>query len=205
MIRTSLSRYLVLTLVTVLAGPTAYGFYRWEEGNFHEVSPLQVYRSRQLTGTELGDVARRYGIKSILNLRGANHGSQWYVDEVDVTRRLGLQLYDYPISASRELSSDQVAALLAILRDAPKPLLIHCKSGADRTSLVSALYLVAVDYSSAETASGQLCLYYGHLPAILGTETSAMDRTFWRLIATRQGPRFLAGEQVSRAGPGDRR
>ena len=190
------SRLLALVLAIVLAGPTAYGFYRWEEGNFHEVSPRQVYRSRQLNGTELTEAGRRYGIKSILNLRGANHGSQWYQDEVEVAHRFGLRLYDYPITASRELTAEQIEHLVAILRDAPKPILIHCKSGADRTSLVSALYLVALDRSSVEVASQQLSVYYGHLPAFLRTESSAMDRTFWKLIATGKGPWVFHGDAV---------
>ncbi|GKS59529.1 hypothetical protein YTPLAS18_30560 [Nitrospira sp.] len=199
MIRRRPSRLLAFTLATVLAGPTAYGFYRWEEGNFHEVSPQQVYRSRQLSGSEFMEAERRYGIKSVLNLRGPNHGSQWYQDEVEVAHRLGLRLYDYPITASRELTAEQIGQLVTILRESPKPILIHCKSGADRTSLVSALYLVALDRSSVEVASQQLSFYYGHLPAFLGTETSAMDRTFWRLIATRQGPWGLPLDRVSRA------
>lgn len=199
MIRPRSSRIVAWALVTVLVSPTAYGFYRWEEGNFHEVSPGQVYRSRQLNGPELVDAAGRYGIKSILNLRGPNHGSQWYQDEVETAHRLGLRLYDYPITASRELTEEQIGQLVVILRDAPKPILIHCKSGADRTSLVSALYVVALDRLSVETASQQLSLYYGHLPAFLGTQTSAMDRTFWRLIAAGHGPSVVLGAQMSQA------
>ena len=36
-------------------------------------------------------------------------------------------------------------AILATLDHAPKPVLIHCKNGADRTGLVGALYLYGLE------------------------------------------------------------
>ncbi len=182
-----LSRLLVFVLSALLGGPAVYGFYRWEVGNFHVVSPEQVYRSRQLDGLELASVARRYGIKSILNLRGRNQGDRWYRDEAATSERFGMRLFDYPISAHRELTSAQAADIIQILREAPKPLLIHCKSGADRTSLVSALYLYDIEEAPAVEAARQLSLYYGHLPAVLGADSRAMDLTFWRMVGSWSG------------------
>jgi len=51
--------------------------YLEEFGNFHEVSKGTVYRSAQLDEDELAEYIDRYGIRSILNLRGkkkAIHG-----------------------------------------------------------------------------------------------------------------------------------
>ena len=45
-----------------------------------------------------------------------------------------------------------VQEILTLLHDAPKPLLIHCKSGADRSGLVSALYRYAVEHADAADA-----------------------------------------------------
>lgn len=179
-------RVLILALLTLFTLPTSYGFYRWEGGNFDVVSPDRVYRSRQLNGEELVQTVKRHGIRSILNLRGRNLGAVWYRDEVAVAKRFDVRLIDYPISAHLELRSKEIHDLLDILRSAPKPLLIHCKSGADRTSLVSAMYLHVVEGFPPETAAQQLSAYYGHLPPVLGTESSAMDRTFWGI--TRSSP-----------------
>jgi protein tyrosine/serine phosphatase len=169
-------------LAVILVVPTSYGIYRWEQGNFAVVSTDAVYRSRQLDAHELADIIRHYRIRSILNLRGKNHGADWYREEVWAAGILNVRLYDYGISANRDLDESEIADLIAILHDAPKPLLIHCKSGADRTSLVAALYLYEVEGISSSTASHQLSLLYGHLPALLGTSTQAMDRTFWRHV-----------------------
>lgn len=175
-------RFLAAFLSVTLAGPVAYGYYRWEQGNFDTVSPAKVYRSRQLSGPELVEVVQRHGIKSILNLRGENQGGKWYRDEKAVVDQFHVRLFDYPISAHRELTAEEVTGLLKILREAPKPLLIHCKSGADRTALVSAMYLHGLEGLPAVEAGRQLSLYYGHIPPMFGAESSAMDRTFWRIV-----------------------
>src|SRR5690242_9926925 len=60
------------------------------EGNLHAVSAGILYRSAQPSGDELAAAVQQYGIKSVLNLRGANVGSAWYDDELARSRALGL-------------------------------------------------------------------------------------------------------------------
>jgi hypothetical protein len=65
---------------------------------------------------------------------------------------------------------------MAALHDAPRPLLVHCKNGADRSGLACAAYLIAERGVDAPTAaSDQLHLWYGHMPV---GATQAMDRFF---------------------------
>src|SRR4051812_13007227 len=45
------------------------------EGNFHTVAAGVLYRSAQPSKAELAAAVREHGIKSVLNLRGANSGS----------------------------------------------------------------------------------------------------------------------------------
>ena len=71
--------------------------------------------------------------------------------------------------------------ILAIVHDAPKPLLIHCKSGADRAGLVSALYQYALAGAPAAEADRQLSLAYGHFP-YLTSRSGAMDDSFWAFV-----------------------
>src|ERR1700758_148997 len=122
------------------------------QGNFHTVAEGAFYRSAQLTKEELQRAVHDHGIKAILNLRGAHPGEPWYDDEVAVSREVGATHYDYGLSAYRFVTEKQVADLIAIIREAPKPLLVHCKSGADRTGLVSALYRYAVEGKGADEA-----------------------------------------------------
>ncbi|MGK6314577.1 dual specificity protein phosphatase family protein [Neorhizobium sp. DT-125] len=145
-------------------------------GNFHEVLPGQLYRSAQPSPAALADYLTRYGIKTVVNLRGESQ-RPWYKDEVAVTQRLAVEHIDFRMSAGRELTNEESQRLIAILRDAPKPILIHCLAGADRTGLASVIYLQQIANVGEETAELQLSLIYGHvgLPFLRGY---AMDETW---------------------------
>jgi protein tyrosine phosphatase (PTP) superfamily phosphohydrolase (DUF442 family) len=175
-----------LKIVAVAAGLSAASFGAYcgvivYEGNFHAVKAGVLYRSAQLDDAELQAVVQQHGIKSVLNLRGANPGSPWYDREIAESRALGLVHYDYALSARRFVTPRQIADILEILRKAPKPLLIHCMSGADRSGLVAALYRYAVAGASAAEADQQLSLFYGHFP-YLTSRTGAMDASFWAFV-----------------------
>jgi protein tyrosine/serine phosphatase len=152
------------------------------EGNLHAVSEGVLYRSAQLSKAEIGSAARTYGIKSMLNLRGAHTGQAWYDDEIAASGELGIAHYDYPLSAKRLVTGGQIADILDIVRRAPKPLLIHCRSGADRSGLVAALYRFAETGASPAEADRELSLIYGHFP-YLTSRTRAMDDSFWAFVA----------------------
>ena len=146
-------------------------------GNVHVVAENQFYRSAQLDKTALVRVIKEHGIKSILNLLGNRPDKAWYVDEIAVSKALGVEHHDYGISASEVVSASKLDEILKILRDAPKPILFHCKNGADRSGLVAAVYLAEIKGVVLDEAGGQLSLYYGHFPWLLST-TGAMDESF---------------------------
>ncbi|RYD71062.1 MAG: hypothetical protein EOP84_25560 [Verrucomicrobiaceae bacterium] len=50
----------------------------------------------------------------------------------------------------------------AILKDAPKPVLIHCRGDSDRSGLASAIFMHSVRGGEIETAEGQIPLNFGH-------------------------------------------
>jgi protein tyrosine/serine phosphatase len=164
----------VLTLIT-----TGYGWYRVETGNFQPVVPGYLYRSGQQGRKHWRAYLQHYGIKSVLNLRGAHPAARWYQQEIGVAAALGVTHYDLRLSATHEVDPYTLETLLTLLRQAPKPLWIHCRSGADRSGLVAALYLLAIESQRAEVAAQQLSLFYGHFPSLF-SRTGAMDRSFWR-------------------------
>lgn len=94
---------------------------------------------------------------------------------------LNVKHYDYGIWASGIASFEQIGDILAIVRAAPKPLLIHCQSGADRSGLVAALYVAEVERRPVDEAARQLSLIYGHFP-YLTSKTGAMDQSFWDYV-----------------------
>jgi protein tyrosine/serine phosphatase len=150
-------------------------------GNLHAVSEGVLYRSAQLSKEQFADAIREHKLKSILNLRGAHPGEAWYDDEVLAAQRAGIAHYDYPMSSRRKLRPDQIEPILEIVRNAPKPLLVHCRSGADRSGLIAALFRLAIEHASPEEADRQLSLRYGHFP-YLTSKTGAMDETFWAFV-----------------------
>ena len=147
-----------------LLSPAAFLGFIQLGGNFHEVVPGEIYRSAQPTAAQIAHYQKTYGIKSIVNLRGETPGKDWYEAEVAEARRSGIEHIDFAMSARKELAKDKAEELLAILEAAPKPVLIHCKSGADRAGLVSAMYLAFLKQAGEEKADGQLSFYYGHIP-----------------------------------------
>ena len=152
-------------------------------GNFHAVQEGAFYRSAQLDKEELHRVIRDHRIRSVLNLRGAHPGQSWYDEEIAASQALGVTHYDYSLSAHRFVTGQQIGEMLDIIRKAPKPLLVHCKSGADRTGLVSALYRFAEEGASVDRADRELSLVYGHFP-YLTSRSRAMDDSFWAFVGT---------------------
>lgn len=177
--RASVAAAAAVALIAAISGGTY--LYVESDGNFHALAQGALYRSRQLSGTELREAIHAYGIRSIVNLRGAHPGSAWYEDELAVSAADHVAHYDYAISARRPVTPAQLAQILRIIRDAPKPVLAHCMSGADRTGLVSAAYLFSHGTAAAE-AERQLSLGYGHFP-YLGSRTRAMDDSFNAFVA----------------------
>lgn len=168
-------RYFAFCALLALGG--AYGLQLLITRNFHEVIAGELYRSAQLRPQDIEKYAGAYGIRSIINLRGANPGTGWYDAEVAESARLGIRHIDVPLSSHKIVTRAESLRLIEEMRKAPKPLLIHCEGGANRTSFAAALYLAAIKKRDEFTAELQMSLIYGHFP-IWFMGPYAMDRSF---------------------------
>lgn len=101
--------------------------------NLHQVSP-EVYRSGQPKARDLKQLVEQLGIKSVLTLRDLH-------DDADEAEGLPLALYRVEMEAD-DVEPEKVARVMQIIKDAPKPILIHCWHGSDRTGLVVASYRI---------------------------------------------------------------
>lgn len=146
-------------------------------GNFHIVIPGQLYRSGQPSRLQIDQYAKKYGIKTIINLRGSNPESSWYKAEVAEAKRLGIVHLDFAMSARREPTAFQDGRLIALMKAAQKPLLVHCQAGSDRSGLAAALYLLAIAGMSKSVSAEQLSIRFGHISLPIIPEY-AMDRAF---------------------------
>lgn len=110
--------------------------------NIHEVDKGKLYRSGQLNLLQFKKYIQKWGIKTIINLRGESYGEDWYHDELLISDYFSVAHHDIEMSASRLPHRDDLIKLLDIYETAERPILVHCKGGADRTGEAVAIYMI---------------------------------------------------------------
>lgn len=109
--------------------------------NCYRVSP-DLLRCEQPTPDNIPDL-KALGVRSILNLR------RWNSDP-RALEQAGFTLLVQRMEAD-DLTLDDLVAALRQIRAAPKPVLLHCWHGSDRTgSVVAAYRIVFQDWAPAE-------------------------------------------------------
>ncbi len=136
-----------------------HGIIRKVWKNRREVAP-GIWRANQPAPDDIARYAKE-GIRTILNFRGAN---QWgsYLLEAEAAATHGIRLVNSRLYSNRAPERDEIHQALAQIETAEKPLLIHCKSGADRAGLASALWVLASG-ATAEEAASHLSLRHAHV------------------------------------------
>ena len=146
-----------------------HAFLRTVWTNFWQVAP-GVWRSNQPTDARFGKYAAM-GIRTVINLRGEDTRAH-YLFEKESCDRLGLTLVNAKLWAREAAPRSRIEAVIDALRAAERPLLFHCKSGADRAGFVAAMYLMVFEDVPVQVARAQLGLKYIHLK---GTRTGVQD------------------------------
>jgi protein tyrosine phosphatase (PTP) superfamily phosphohydrolase (DUF442 family) len=111
----------------------------------------QIYRSSQLYGHHLRRVLKHLGIRTLLNLRGPQSGG-WYKNEETACDELGIRFISLSLSSRKLPRAELLEELLEILETAPRPVIMKCSGGADRTSLISGLYLMQKAFTETTRA-----------------------------------------------------
>lgn len=121
--------------------------------NLYRVSD-ELYRSGQPSSAGFRHLEKQ-GIKSVINLREYHSDEDRASGTSIVTLRLPL--------AAGSLTQEDVAQALAMIQQAPKPVVIHCWHGSDRTGCVVAAYRVVAQGWTPEQAEAELLMpQYGH-------------------------------------------
>ncbi len=110
--------------------------------NSYKIS-RDLYRSAQ-PEREGFTALQNLGIRSVLNLRE-------YHKDTRKARHTQLHLMAYPVAAG-EVTAADVENCLALIANAPKPVLVHCWHGSDRTGIVVAAYRIVFQKWSVAAA-----------------------------------------------------
>ena len=130
-----------------------HGFLRLSWHNLHQIDE-QMWRSNQPTPGRIADYAEM-GIKTIINLRGERNDGGWRL-EAEACYKHQISLVDFTARSRAAPDKKMLHDTAALFAQIQTPALLHCKSGADRAGLMSALYLLICCNADARTALGQL-------------------------------------------------
>ena len=161
-----------------------HGVFRTVWSNFAPVMPNRVYRCNHPTPARLCDLASRYEIRTLVNLRGHRQcGSDALSREA--ARELGLDHVDMAFESRGAPHRERILRFEALYRQIAFPMLMHCKSGADRAGLAAGLVILFEGGTAAE-ALRQLSWRFGHFSR---SRTGVLDAFFLRYQREAEGRR----------------
>lgn len=146
-----------------------HGLFRFFYANRFKVSD-RVERQNHPTPLGVARAARR-GIRTIINLRGETDIGSFALSE-EACRKHGIKLVNFKVFSRKAPSPETIHGAARLFKEVEYPILIHCKSGADRAGLMSALYLILEEGKPVAEARKQLRWFYGH---VRQTNTGVLD------------------------------
>jgi protein tyrosine/serine phosphatase len=134
--------------------------------NFHWVVPGVAARAAQAWAGGLGPFLTARGIRAIINLRGRNDDLSWWRNETGAAAARGIGHFDAMLDSRRLPTREMLTALLAAFDAAPRPFMLKCSGGQDRTSFAAALFLIhARGWGAMAEAKAQFARFpYLHFP-----------------------------------------
>ena len=151
-----------------------HALFRTAWRNWGVVEAGRLYRSNHPLPWQLRDAVRRFGLRTIINLRGQRLACGSDLLGRATAQELGLVHIDAPFESRGAPHRDRVMRLAEIYRTMAEPALIHCKSGADRTGLAAGIWLL-LQGRPPEAALTQLSLRFGH---VRQSRTGILDAFF---------------------------
>ena len=121
-----------------------------------------MWRSNQPSPKQIEHAHNNFGIKTILNLRGPRESGGWQL-EAEVCDKLNINLINFRVRSRAAPEKEMLLKIPSLFSSIQKPSLLHCKSGADRAGLMSALYVIVVMKKPAIEALKQLSFKYLHI------------------------------------------
>lgn len=137
-----------------------HAIFRLPWTNLATVVPGKVYRCNHPTPARLARLKRRLGLHTLVNLRGHRRCGSDALSR-NAAQTLGLAHVDMAFESRGAPHRDRILRFAGLYKSIDMPMLMHCKSGADRAGLASAL-VILFEGGSAAQALRQLHWRFGH-------------------------------------------
>lgn len=132
--------------------------------NLYDVTPGVSRSAQPFTSGQWESIFARRPFKTVINLRGDNPKAQWYRDELAVCAAHECVHHDVLLSSKRLPSREVLLTLLNLIENEPKPLLLKCAGGAERTGLASVLWVLSQGMGVDAARSHLRAFPYLHIP-----------------------------------------
>jgi protein tyrosine phosphatase (PTP) superfamily phosphohydrolase (DUF442 family) len=130
--------------------------------NFYRVSK-DFYRAAQIDASGIDGLSKPpYEIKTVISLRGWHDDLKMLPEGSFAAHGVRYERIEMKWGGLHPEKED-VVKFLKLVATAPKPILVHCLHGADRTGFMTAVYRIAVEGWTAEEAIDEL--KHGHYGA----------------------------------------
>ena len=151
-----------------------HGIFRVIYFNKYEIAN-GVFRSSQPAPHQIRTLAKQ-GIRTIVNLRGERECGSYRLEQ-KYCDKYGIKLINFRMYSRDAPSTDTIKEAENLFQTIEYPMLMHCKSGADRAGIASVLHLLLHQKKPIEVAKKQLSLKYGHIKQ---ADTGVLDFFFER-------------------------
>ena len=146
---------LILALLVVAAGGAVawtvadryYPVHHWAV-----VHPGVLYRSGQPDAGQIRRLARRYHIRTVVNLRAAERPGPWLDVERRALDQAGVARVDIAMGRGGNAAEHLLQFLNVATSSEHQPVWVHCEAGSARTGYAVAGYRIAVQRWSYEAA-----------------------------------------------------
>jgi protein tyrosine phosphatase (PTP) superfamily phosphohydrolase (DUF442 family) len=128
--------------------------------NFYKLS-ANAFRSNHPSPAFIKKINHEYAIKTIISMRRADSTGQYRLEKKSCDQ-LGITLINHPMSSRSFPDVENILKAKKILETAEYPILIHCKSGADRAGMMSVFYKHFILQQPIQEALSELSMKYGH-------------------------------------------
>ncbi|MBT4109359.1 MAG: protein tyrosine phosphatase [Pelagibacterales bacterium] len=163
-----------------------HGIFRFKWRSLHKISE-NTYRSNQPFPWQILADKNKRGVKTIINLRGIRNCSSFFLEK-ETCERHNIKLINFPVTSRAAPKVETILAAKKLFNEIEYPIIMHCKSGADRAGLMSALYLILHKNVSVIEAKKQLSFKYLHIKY---AKTGILDAFFDNYIKENKNKDFL--------------